>query len=484
MKSKKDCLKEIDINKIRTALMLQAPVEITSYTLPRPMENYCYDVLRMFLTECNLSFMTDSLIFCLGELLTNAKKANTKRVYFQEKGLNILDPHDYDIGIMTFKEETLNNIDYYLEKQKKAGFYIRLSMQRNAENIIIEIRNNAKLTPVEEQRIQDKMGDIESFGDILDQTEGAGLGIKMCLLMLQKIGIPKENYQIFTNETETVTRITIPSPQTEDSTCSQLAKAFVSKFEKIPVLKDSVKKISECVNQEPLDTDCLAELLRKNPGCAYFAFVNSNITNGEPFSIKSIVEKIDISAAKELFSESSSKLQLIEKDEKLEKIWAHSVRTAFYAYNLTKNFILKDENLAQELYSIALIEDVIRVSLAHPSDEQQDMVDFVVAERELPDEMRYNFFNGGCHGLVGSFMAEKLGLPEKISIITKYHHDPNHAPEEYRTILSILYIADMMDFYGEKEIQFYQIDKELLKRYGIGSERQFKHVLDSMKKNA
>ena len=53
----------------------------------------------------------------------------------------------------TFKVETLTNIDHYLELQKKAGLYIKLSLRILADKIYIEIRNNSKLTVFEEERI-------------------------------------------------------------------------------------------------------------------------------------------------------------------------------------------------------------------------------------------------------------------------------------------------------------------------------------------
>ena len=77
-------LTEEDKEKIKLAVQLHTPIEVISYTLPRDKEMYIYEVLRVFLIECHQEHMTDNLIFCLGELLTNSKKANTKRIFFKE----------------------------------------------------------------------------------------------------------------------------------------------------------------------------------------------------------------------------------------------------------------------------------------------------------------------------------------------------------------------------------------------------------------
>ena len=84
-------LSETDKEKISLAVQLHTPIEIFSYTLPREKEVYIQEVLKYFLLKCHQEHMFDNLSFCLGELLTNSKKANTKRVYFLEQKLDIND---------------------------------------------------------------------------------------------------------------------------------------------------------------------------------------------------------------------------------------------------------------------------------------------------------------------------------------------------------------------------------------------------------
>ena len=132
----------IDTSKIQKAIQAQIPLSITTYTVPHEMEVYMGDILTAFLAELNLSPMTEFLTYSLNELVTNAKKANTKRVYFAEKQLNINNIDDYNKGMETFKTETLDNINHYLELQKAQGLYIKLIMQARHNEIKIEVKNN------------------------------------------------------------------------------------------------------------------------------------------------------------------------------------------------------------------------------------------------------------------------------------------------------------------------------------------------------
>ena len=89
MNDKEFSLQEEDKEKIKSAVKFHNPMEITSYTLPKNMEVYIQEVLGEFLLECHQEHMIDYLKFCVDELLNNSQKANTKRLYFKEKGLDI-----------------------------------------------------------------------------------------------------------------------------------------------------------------------------------------------------------------------------------------------------------------------------------------------------------------------------------------------------------------------------------------------------------
>ena len=111
-------LLKVDTEKIKTAVHAGVPLSITTYTLPHSMEVYMNDVVTIFFKELHQEQMIQYIVYCQNELITNAKKANTKRVYFKERRLNIENPDDYKDGMKMFKSDTLSNISYYLSKQK------------------------------------------------------------------------------------------------------------------------------------------------------------------------------------------------------------------------------------------------------------------------------------------------------------------------------------------------------------------------------
>jgi hypothetical protein len=112
---------EIDLAAIKEAAHKARPLTFKTYTLPHETEIYLYKVLASFLAELGQEKLKEPLSYCLRELAVNAKKANTKRVYFMEKGLDLNNDKDYETGMRTFKQETFDNIHYYLQKQKELG---------------------------------------------------------------------------------------------------------------------------------------------------------------------------------------------------------------------------------------------------------------------------------------------------------------------------------------------------------------------------
>ncbi|MCL1928824.1 MAG: hypothetical protein FWG07_08555 [Treponema sp.] len=207
----------VDVDKVNKAIKMEVPLVMTTYTLPRKVEHYIEQVVTIFLDYVKQSRLRDNVIYCIQELVVNAKKANTKRVYFIDRGLNLYDQNDYNQGMSTFKDDTLNNINYYLDLQRQQGLYIKLILHLKDGLITIEVRNNATITSSELDRVHkrlDKASEYEDMEDailhLLDDSEGAGLGLVMLVIMLKKLGLESDAFELLNVGNETVARIIIP----------------------------------------------------------------------------------------------------------------------------------------------------------------------------------------------------------------------------------------------------------------------------------
>ena len=208
---------KVDLGKVNRAIKLQVPLIMKTFTVPRKFEHYIEQVVTIYMDHIKQGSLCNNVIYCIKELVVNAKKANTKRVYFIDRGLDLNNNNDYNQGMSTFKDDTLNNLDYYLDLQRQKGLYVKLLLHLQDNTIIIEVRNNSTITSSELNRIQKRLNQAreyrnmeEAIFQLMDESEGAGLGLVILVSMLKGLGLESDAFKILKTEKETVARIIIP----------------------------------------------------------------------------------------------------------------------------------------------------------------------------------------------------------------------------------------------------------------------------------
>ena len=485
---------EVDREKIKNAIRLQMPIEITSYTIPRNMEVYIQRVLELFLDECHQEHLKDALSFCLGELLTNAKKANTKRVYFEEKGLDINNPEQYEEGMKDFRNETFDNINYYLEMQRKAGLYVKIVFQLKEDKILIEIRNNALLNSSEKKRIQDKLDSVQQYksmdeviGTVLDQTEGAGLGIIIVILMLQKVGLSKENYQVFTDETETVTRIILPGNENIFAAVEIMSYELSYMIDKISVAKNHFSVINALVTSPELDRKAIKQIIREDIGLSLLIQKYGQEKDSSAMGVKKCLSLLSDDELRYIYSDSNPFIEVVEDTPNLENLNFHAQRTAYFTYNLFKNFAEKlnkaDELTPDAMYSLGLFNSLGLSIIENQTEEQRQYMEELSQQYEGDWKKIIDVFNfGNTANYIKRIYAKKFQMPAYATyIISCWNTRRGKLPERLEFAVDILYMAEMMQYYDERIVDFYQVDRKILANYGITDEKQFKTMITQMK---
>lgn len=486
----------IDLSKIRMAIQAGIPLSITTYTLPHEMEVYMGDVLTAFLNELNQGQMVEYLNYCLEELINNAKKANTKRVYFEDKHLDISKQHDYEVGMQNFKSDTLNNLKYYLSRQKKEGLYIKLILQTRNNKIKIEVRNNVELTVFEYKRIHDKLSRAQQYtsvdevlNQILDESEGAGLGLIIMILMLEKIGLTEDNYQVLCENGETITRLILPLNEKTQKDISLLSHEFVKLIDELPQFPDNITQINRLLNDPDSkmsdiamhisnDVTLTGELL-KLVNSAAFALASPCR------SISDAVKLVGLRGIRNLlYSIGSMQNLMVVADKDKKEMWTHAYRVAFYSYNLARNFCSgpADRNVIEDSYVCGLLHDMGKIifETAHP--DLIEKVHAVCEKKGISADLFEKLVAGVNHGEIGALIAEKWNFPDVIVNVIRYHHAPEEAPKEMYKVTSLVYLADMMAHYTDKTVDYYQFDPEILAMFKITSEDQVKKIVERMEK--
>jgi putative nucleotidyltransferase with HDIG domain len=480
----------VDETKIKKAILSGLPFIVTTFTMPREIEIYIEEVITFFLKYAGKENLKDYIVYSVLELAANAKKANTKRVYFSELGLDISKDYDYMIGMDNFKENTFANISHFLQLQKEKGLYIRLALQLRDNNIQIEIRNNATAVRTELNRIRDRLARSrqyqnldEVFSQILDDSEGAGLGLIILVLMLRQMGLKEDCFSICNNEKETVARLQIPMDQVNVENIYGLSQAIVNNIDSLPQFPENIMEIQRLLNDPDADIGIIARQLAIDP--AFIADLFRIVNSAQYMLIKRIdniaeaVNMVGIQGIKNLLYSYGSQLILGNDSAEKKELWKHSYRTAFYANSLVYKF-KRNTTLLDFAYVSGILHDIGKIIFSNVHPDLLNKLRGFSAERNIPKSTLEYLSAGMNHAGIGALIAEKWNFPEELVAAIRYHHNPSAAPENCRTLVDSVYLANMFCEYEKGNVFFEQFEADSLKNFGIANKQQLDELIKQL----
>jgi len=482
----------VDENKIKKAIQSGLPLTITTYTHPKEIEIYIERVIESFLRHMNQLMLKDYIIYCVQELVVNAKKANTKRVYFAERSLNINDDNDYETGMENFRREAIGNIAHYLQIQKEKGLYIKIALQIKRNVIYLEIRNNVTATKMEQLRIHDKMARSRQYNTLedalvqaLDDSEGAGLGLVILSLILKKLGLDEEAFSIKISGKNTIASISIPLEQALIDNMSVLSDEIAENINSLPQFPENIQRIQRLIDDPESDIPIIAKHISMDPALTadLLKIVNSAeyMLSRKVENITEAVKMIGIKGVKNLLYSYGTQKILGDDTDNKKKLWKHSYKTAFYAYNVARSF-KNDSNLLDDVFVGGILHDMGKIIFSNVHPDLLNKIKGFCADKNVPASTFENLSAGMNHAELGALVAEKWNFPERLVAAIRYHHDPEAAPPDCRDMADIVYLANIFCEYQSGNITFDQIDSEPLEKLGLGNKKQVDNLLERLAK--
>ncbi len=188
------------------------------YILTQEINELIVEKILEVMKRYNHLDYSDVIISSIKELIYNASKANLKRAFFKDKGLDIHDMGSYARGLPEFKELIgTRDMAKYFEKFPPLDLWSRFSIEHSSLGVRLEVGNHTAIIPIEEKRIRMKLAlamsreDImEFYNQVKDQSEGAGLGIALVINLLRSINVDPCYFRIGTLGNVTNARIEVP----------------------------------------------------------------------------------------------------------------------------------------------------------------------------------------------------------------------------------------------------------------------------------
>ena len=212
-------LQEINEN-IQVAVKNGRYLTLKTHRMTEMVEKHIQYALESILDKTQKAPLIHTLYTILKELVINGCKANQKRIFFDEVGLNIKDAVQYDEGIAKYRATFSEKISLeYGMKARRKGYFVLIDFHFDDDGLTIEVVNNTPIAPQEEEAMREKLKKAMGYNDIAEfymdqammgESEGAGLGLALVIILLKGEGVDPKLFRIMIREDRTIARLEIP----------------------------------------------------------------------------------------------------------------------------------------------------------------------------------------------------------------------------------------------------------------------------------
>ncbi len=214
---KTDALFKISPKKYEKALQDNKNFYIQFSFFKNETETVYLKIINQFLEKHNVMIYKGMVLAILRELITNAIKANSKRLYFKLTNLDIKNIDDYKNGMKSFKKDVYGINSDFFDKLQNHNLYVKVKFESLEKNIRMKVINNTPILKDELKKIKERIKEAysntdisDAFDTVLDDSEGAGLGLIMAVMLFKNAGMPSDSFKIKSERGKTYAIITLP----------------------------------------------------------------------------------------------------------------------------------------------------------------------------------------------------------------------------------------------------------------------------------
>lgn len=447
------------------------------------VEAVMHRLIQRFLDNYDLSYLREPVISIVKELVANAIKANLKRLFFKQMSLDITKTDDYRVGMETFKDKVYGDERDYLDLLERSKLVVRVAFKCADEHLYINVINNVPILDPEVAKINARVkkaytyNDIaEAFDDVLDDSEGAGLGLIIAMMIFKNTGLPHDSFRIYRKNDLTIAAIAIPQSLTVIKSRIRVAEEVLKELEDIPAFPENIVEIQRLCADPEVPMKRIAESISRDPGLTTNMLKLANsagyITSKKVQSIEEAAKIIGVRGINTLLLATGVHRILDARYKRFESIWDKSFRRAFYAQKIAIQ--LKETRLSEFAYLAALLSDIGYVVLLACRQEVLLRIREMTGTKDLADSNILEELSLGIsHATLGGMICRKWNFNDSLVKAIEYHHRPHLAPENLRQLVYIVYLADCMVEMESNRCRFELIDEDVLAFFNIASKAAF-----------
>ncbi len=459
------------------------PVKLTFHYHSRDIVRFINSLVIKILSGNDMSYLQTIVETVLREMIVNAVKANSKRVYFQKFGMDINDESDYLLGMEKFKSFIIENQDSLVADLKENGYKVEIIVKKSEQGFRILVRNNSPLVQAERERIQmriEKARQYNDFSDIYmdigDDEEGEGLGIPLTILFLKNSGMGDNSFSIQSNAELTQSAFTIPFNIQSIDVKTQIQNQIVDTVDELPSLPEYINELEALCAKKDVSIMELAEKVSIDPSLAASVLRLSNsggfITARRIESLHDAIMIIGLKNLKAMLVTIGARRILDEHFAEFKDVWKHCNKTAFYARLIAEKFRLN--SISDRVYLASLLHDLGKIVLLSTDAKLVQQIAEIAVKRKIRTSTVIEEVSIGIsHSSIGRMIAEKWKLSSYIIEAIAYHHSPSKASAENRDIVYVTYLANKLCLIEEKKFDYFFFEDSVLERFKLTDEDTF-----------
>lgn len=447
-------------------------------------------VMVRYLTKMDCLYLLNSLNTILREIAVNALKANAKRIYFKRIGLDINNSENYREGMKLFKQNIIGEFEQVENDLKKSHYYVNLNFQQNGPELKISLTNNSPILRDELYRVNIRIDKAikyndfsEAYQEVEDESEGAGLGIVLTILLLKNMGIDPKTFKIISDGDLTTTSLTIPESPQPSEIRTRVKNQILNEVDGIPTFPDNILQLQKLCSDPHSSIEKISKLIQMDPALTSDVIKLSNSAGFAPGkrieTVNTAVMTIGLKNLNAILMASSARKILNQRFSKFEQIWEHCNRTAFYSRHLAERS--GKESITENAFMAGLLHDLGKIVLLSTDLKLVEKISEITMDRSIRTSTVIEEISVGIsHSTLGALIAEKWNFPDYLVETIKLHHAPHNAAENPE-LVNTVYLANMMCGIESRKYYYYYIDESVLDLFGIKNEGEFKAIHERLK---
>jgi len=461
------------------------PVRLSFHYNTKAIDKFINSLFVKVLSHHDMNFLHGVIESILREMIVNAVKANSKRVFFEKNGLDITDDAQYETGMTEFKSFLLNEQSSMQEVLKDNGYRVELVLKKDDNGFKIYVNNNAGLLPFEKERIDMRIRKAKSYNDfsdmymdISDDTEGEGLGISLTILFLKNSGIGENSFKIVSNGEITQSTITVPLTTRPPETIELIQRRIKDDIDELPTFPEQIVEIREMCQDLEVSIEAISSKISLDPSLAASVLKLANsagfVTVKKIEKIKDAVKVIGLKNLDAILVTVAARKILDERFSDFREIWAHCNKVAFYARELAIKFGLGSKS--DKYYLSGMLHDLGKIVLLSLNSELVEHIETVIVQKQMRTcTVLEEVTMGISHSSIGKLIAEKWNFPEYIVESIEKHHSPVQVSEENTDIIYLTYLANIMCLMEDEKFHAFNVEDEVMRRYGLKNTNDLKN---------